>query len=61
MGSDAEAEAIAGRINYSNRQMTIASLAPDDGFTDLDVSQLEARRYLVEAETDNFADVAERR
>jgi hypothetical protein len=61
MGSDAEPEAMGGRINYSNRHMTVEGLATEYGFTNLDGSQLKACRYLVEAETDIFADVAERR
>ena len=61
MGSDAEPEAMAGRINYRKRHMTVGGLATEYGFTDLEGSQLKACRYLVEAETDTFADVAERR
>jgi len=61
MGSDAEPEAMAGRINYSNRHMTVGGLAAEYGFTDLDGSQPEAWRYLAEAETDNSADVADHR
>jgi hypothetical protein len=41
--------------------MTIGGLAAEYGFTDLDGSQADARRYLVEAETENSADVAVQR
>ena len=61
MGSDAEPEAMAGRINYSNRHMTVRGLATEYGFTDLDGSQLKAWRDLMEAETDIFAEVADQR
>jgi hypothetical protein len=58
MSSHAEPEAMAGRIIYGISQMTIGSRAAD-GFTDLDGSQPDPWRYLVE--TDNGADVADRR
>ncbi len=58
MGSDAEPEAMAGRIIYGNRHMSAGCLAAEYGFTDLDGSLPDAWRYLVEAETDNSADVA---
>jgi hypothetical protein len=61
MGSDAEPEAMAGRIIYGNRHMTVSGLASEYGFTDLDGSQPDAWRYLAEAETDNGADVADYR
>jgi hypothetical protein len=59
MGSDPEPEAMAGCIIYGNRQMTVGGLAAEYAFTDLEGSQLDAWRYLVEAETDNSADVAD--
>jgi hypothetical protein len=37
MGSDAEPEAMAGRINYRNRHMTVGSLATEYEFTALRV------------------------
>ena len=61
MGSDAEPEAMAGRIICGNRHMTVGGLAAEYGFTDLDGSQPDAWRYLAEAETDNSADVADHR
>jgi hypothetical protein len=39
----------------------LGGLATEYGFTDLDGSQLKALRYLVEAETDIFAYVADQR
>jgi hypothetical protein len=44
-----------------NRHMTVGGLAAEYGFTDLDCSQPDAWHYLVEAETDNSADVADQR
>jgi hypothetical protein len=41
--------------------MTVGGLAAEYWFTDLDVSQPDAWRYLVEAETDNSPDVADQR
>jgi hypothetical protein len=61
MGSDAEPEAMAGRIIYGNRHMTVGGLAAEYPFTDLDGSQPHVWRYLVEAETDNSVDVADHR
>jgi hypothetical protein len=61
MGSDAEPEAMARRVNCSNRHMTVGGLAAEYGFTDFDSSQLEAWRYLGKAETGMFADVADQR
>jgi hypothetical protein len=61
MGSDAEREAMAGRLIYGRSHMTIGGLAAEYGFTDLDGSQADAWRYLVEAETDNGAGVAVQR
>jgi hypothetical protein len=61
MGSDAEPEAMAGCIIYGNRHMTFGGLAAEYGFIDLDGSQPDAWRYLVEAETDNSADIADHR
>jgi hypothetical protein len=61
MGSDAEPEAMAGRINYRNRHMTVGSLATEYGFTDLEGSQLKAWRDLMEAENNIFDDVADQR
>jgi hypothetical protein len=58
IGSDAEPEAMAGRIIYGTSHMTIGSRAAD-GFTDLGGSQPDPWRYLVE--TDNDADVADHR
>jgi hypothetical protein len=52
---------MVGRIIYGNRHMTVGGLSAEYGFTDLDGSQPDAWRYLVEAETDNSADVAEHR
>lgn len=60
MGSDAEPEAMAECIIYGNRHMAFGGLA-EYGFIDLDGSQPDAWRYLVEAETDNSADVADHR
>ena len=57
MGSDAEPEAMAGCTIYGNRHMTFSSLAAEYGFIDLDGSQPDAWRYLLEAQTDNSADV----
>jgi hypothetical protein len=57
MGSDAEPEAMAGCIIYGNRHMTFGSLAAEHGYIDLDGSQSDAWRYLLEAQTDNSADV----
>ncbi len=61
MGSDAAPEAMAGRIIYGNRHITVGGLAAEYGFTDLGGSQPVAWRYLVEAETNNGADVADQR
>jgi hypothetical protein len=47
-------------IIYGNRHMAFGGLA-EYGFIDLDGSQPDAWRYLVEAETDNSADVADHR
>jgi hypothetical protein len=54
MGSDAEPEAMAGCIIYGNRHMTFGSRAR---YIDLDGSQPDAWRYLLEAQTDNSSDV----
>jgi hypothetical protein len=59
MGSDAEPEAMAECIIYGNRHMTFGGLTAEYGFIELDGSQPEAWRYLVE--TDNSADVADHR
>ncbi len=48
-------------IIYGNRHMTFGGLAAEYGFIDLDGSQPDAWRYLVETETDNSADVADHR
>ena len=61
MGSNAAPEAMAGRIISGNRHMTVGSLAAEYRFTDLGGSQPDAWRYLVEAETNNGADVADQR
>ena len=61
MGSDAESGAMAARIIYGNRHMTDGGLASEYRFTDLDGSQPDPWRYLGEAETNNGADVADRR
>ena len=57
MGSDAEPEAMAGCIIYGNRHMTFGSLAAEYGFIDIDGSQPDGWRYLLEAQTDNSDDV----
>ncbi len=61
MGSGAEPEAMAGRTIYGNRHMSVGGLAAEYGFTELDGSQPDAWGYLVEAETDSSADVADHR
>jgi hypothetical protein len=61
MGSDAVPKAMARRIIYGNKCMTIGGLAGEYGFTNLDGSQPDAWCYLVEAETYNSANVAEHR
>jgi hypothetical protein len=61
MGSDAAPEAIAGWIIYGNRHMTVGGLTAEYRFTDLGGAQPDAWRYLVEVETNNGADVADRR
>jgi hypothetical protein len=61
MGSDAEREAMAGRLIYGRSHITTGGLAAEYGFTDLDGSQADAWRYLVEAETHNSAGVAAQR
>jgi hypothetical protein len=48
-------------IIYGNRHMTVGGLAAEYGFTDLGGLQPDAWRYLVEAETNNDADVADQR
>jgi hypothetical protein len=42
MGSDAEPDATAGRVNCRNSHMTVGALAAECGFTDCDGSQLGA-------------------
>jgi hypothetical protein len=55
MSSDAEPEAMAGRINYGNWHMTVGGLVAEYSFTDFDASQPDCWRYLVESETDYSA------
>jgi hypothetical protein len=61
MGSDAEPEAMARLVIYGNRHMIFGCLAGGYGFTVLDGSRPDPWRYLMEAEPDNSADVADQR